>query len=307
MRKGSSALPSHAPKVSIGMPVYNGEPFLREALDSLLAQTFTDFELIISDNASTDKTELICKEYASGDGRIHYVRQSENKGAVVNFQIVLTAAIGRYFMWAASDDRWQANWLEILLPIAEQNDCLAFGWVNQINENGVPLKHQATNRKLSFRGSRFFRRISYAFDPPKLGKANLIYGLARREVFSASALAECSKIGLQGDMAYVHHMLNYVEAISCSTTFIEKRIWSSSEAPTVISQLKKLIKPKFLLAATRWTAQFVLLFHSSWHHTRIYFANTTLFEMLIYSFGVPLFAIRCLLKPAPYDYWESTF
>jgi len=71
------------------MPVYNGEKYIREALDSLLAQTFTDFELIISDNASTDGTQVICEEYAARDPRIRYVRQRENRGAVANFRFVL--------------------------------------------------------------------------------------------------------------------------------------------------------------------------------------------------------------------------
>ena len=69
------------PLVSIGMPVYNGEKYIREALDSLLAQTFTDFELIISDNASTDATEIICREYAAHYPQIRYVRQRVNRGA----------------------------------------------------------------------------------------------------------------------------------------------------------------------------------------------------------------------------------
>ena len=71
----------NTPKVSIGMPVYNGAPFIREAIESLLSQTFTDFELVISDNASTDRTEAICREYAEKNQRIRYVRQSENRGA----------------------------------------------------------------------------------------------------------------------------------------------------------------------------------------------------------------------------------
>lgn len=84
------------PRVSIGMPVYNGDPFIRGALDSLLAQTFTDFELIISDNASTDRTEAICREYAARDIRIRYVRQTENRGAKANFEFVLDKAVGLY-------------------------------------------------------------------------------------------------------------------------------------------------------------------------------------------------------------------
>ncbi|WNC86000.1 glycosyltransferase family 2 protein [Thermosynechococcus sp. QKsg1] len=94
---------SYEHNLSIGMPVYNGAKFIREALDSLLAQTFTDFELIISDNASTDETEAICREYAAKDKRIRYVRQAQNLGAAANFKYVLDEARGEYFMWAAAD------------------------------------------------------------------------------------------------------------------------------------------------------------------------------------------------------------
>jgi len=107
----ASPVTSKVPQVSIGMPVYNGAKFIREALDSLLAQTFTDFELIISDNASTDETEAICQEYAAKDARIRYVRQAKNLGAVANFKFVLDEAVGEYFMWAAHDDKWSKAYL----------------------------------------------------------------------------------------------------------------------------------------------------------------------------------------------------
>lgn len=110
-----------SPQVSIGMPVYNGGPFLREALDSLLAQTFTDFELIISDNASTDSTKTICCEYAAKDARICYVRQPKNQGATANFQFVLDKSIGEYFMWAASDDIRSETYLELNIKFLREN------------------------------------------------------------------------------------------------------------------------------------------------------------------------------------------
>lgn len=97
--------------VSIGMPVYNGEEYIRDALDALLCQTFTDFELIISDNASSDRTEAICREYAQRDARIIYFRQKENLGAAANFQFVLDRARAALFMWAAYDDEWAKNYL----------------------------------------------------------------------------------------------------------------------------------------------------------------------------------------------------
>lgn len=97
--------------VSIGMPVYNGEEYIRDAIDALLHQTFADFELIISDNASSDQTESICREYAQRDARIVYCRQKENHGAAANFQFVLDRAQADLFMWAAYDDEWAKNYL----------------------------------------------------------------------------------------------------------------------------------------------------------------------------------------------------
>ena len=95
---------SSTPLLSIGLFVYNGEPFIRRALDSLLAQTFRDFELIISDNASTDRTAQICLEYAGRDPRIRFFRAQKNMGAGWNCRRVYFLATGKYFKWAACDD-----------------------------------------------------------------------------------------------------------------------------------------------------------------------------------------------------------
>ena len=112
------------PLVSIGMPVYNGEIFIRDALDSLLAQTFANFELIISDNASTDGTEAICREYASKDCRIYYIRQEINIGPSANFQFVLNLANCEYFMWAAADDvRAETYLAEVLAVFDDDKEC----------------------------------------------------------------------------------------------------------------------------------------------------------------------------------------
>jgi glycosyltransferase involved in cell wall biosynthesis len=112
----------HIPRVSIGMPVYNGAAYIRDALDSLLQQTFTDFELIISDNGSTDATQVICNEYVRCDPRVRYVRQDENQGAMANFKFVLDSAQAKLFMWAAYDDLWASNYLmESISLISDQN------------------------------------------------------------------------------------------------------------------------------------------------------------------------------------------
>jgi hypothetical protein len=105
----------HPPQVSIGLPVYNGENFVAEAIESVLAQTFTDWELIISDNASTDRTEAICRGYAERDERILYVRVEENQGVAWNFNRVFELARGQYFKWAAHDDLNAPTQLERLV------------------------------------------------------------------------------------------------------------------------------------------------------------------------------------------------
>lgn len=116
------------PKVSIGMPVYNGEKYIKEAIDSLLAQTFTDFELIISDNCSEDGTEAICQHYVDKDSRVSYIRQNRNIGASENFEFVLQKSVGEFFMWAAYDDRWSTSFIDKLTrALIENNDAgLAF-------------------------------------------------------------------------------------------------------------------------------------------------------------------------------------
>lgn len=97
--------------VSIGLCVRNGHDYLRGALDSLLAQTYKNFELVISDNASTDGTQAICEEYAKKDSRIRYVRQKENIGSYGNYDFVRKQARGDYFMWAACDDFWDPRFI----------------------------------------------------------------------------------------------------------------------------------------------------------------------------------------------------
>jgi glycosyltransferase involved in cell wall biosynthesis len=121
--------PGFTPLVSIGLPVRNGERFLAQALDSLLGQTLQDFELIISDNASTDGTADICLDYAARDARIRYVRQPSNIGAPRNWNFVALEARGRYFKWASSDDFCDPRMLEKCVAVlnADPSVVLCYG------------------------------------------------------------------------------------------------------------------------------------------------------------------------------------
>ena len=110
-----------APSLSIGLPVYNGEQYLRQAMDALLAQTYTDFELIVSDNASTDTTEEICREYVRRDPRVRHIRQKTNVGAVPNHNLLIDEARGTYFKWASHDDLYAPELLEKCIRELEQH------------------------------------------------------------------------------------------------------------------------------------------------------------------------------------------
>ena len=107
------------PRLSIGLPVYNGEACLQEALDSILGQSFEDFELLLSDNASTDRTREICEACVASDPRVRYVRHEQNLGAAGNFNFVVHEAKGEYFKWASHDDRMHPTLLERSIAVLD--------------------------------------------------------------------------------------------------------------------------------------------------------------------------------------------
>lgn len=141
-----------APQVSIGLPVYNGHAYIHETLDSLLIQTYTDFELIISDNASTDDTGAICLDFAARDARIRYVRQTDNCGGQANFQFVLDLAVGEFFMWSAADDIHSPNWVEVLVKSLGDNPhaVMAFGQIKYIDSHSNLIRSNPCFKGFSY-------------------------------------------------------------------------------------------------------------------------------------------------------------
>lgn len=135
------------PRVSIGIPVYNGELYLEEAIESIVAQTFEDFELIISDNASTDRTEEICQAYAAKDRRIRYYRNEKNLGPARNYNRVFELAKGEYFKWAAHDDLLAPEYLERCVEVLDRNPelVLCYSRVIFIDEQQKELRKSLSN------------------------------------------------------------------------------------------------------------------------------------------------------------------
>jgi len=129
-----------SPLVSIGLPVYNGERYLQLALESLLSQTFTDLELVISDNASTDSTWELCTAIERLDQRVRIHRQPRNIGAPANWNFTAQQARGRYFKWASASDLCAPHMLaNCVAAMADETVVLAFGRTCFIDEDGSEL------------------------------------------------------------------------------------------------------------------------------------------------------------------------
>ncbi|MGD0660071.1 MAG: glycosyltransferase [Syntrophorhabdales bacterium] len=173
-------------RVSVGLPVYNGERYLNEALDSILRQTFEDFELIISDNASSDRTEEICKEYARNDKRIRYSRSSENLGVAWNFNRVAGLSTSEYFRWATADDLSAPDHIQTCVEVLdrEQDAVLCYPKTVLIDENGEFIRYYEDNLDLRSPSPR--ERLHQYLT--KVGLCNIHYGLMRSAALKSTRL-----------------------------------------------------------------------------------------------------------------------
>lgn len=176
---GARANNERIPKISVGMPVYNGERFVAESIESVLSQTEGDFELIIADNASTDGTESICKDFAVRDERIRYVRNTSNIGAAGNYNLLLDLARGEFFRWSNADDLLAPTLHERCLSAlrAHPEAVLAYGKTVLIDDAGKTIEPYEDGLDINDpRPSDRLRRYS-----SQVGMTNAIYGLMRTD------------------------------------------------------------------------------------------------------------------------------
>ncbi len=183
-----------APRVSIGLPVYNGERYLAEALDSILDQTFRDFELIVSDNASTDRTEEIARAYAQRDPRIRYVRNRINLGATRNFNRVFALASAEYFKWVAVDDLCAPTYLARCVELLDRvpDAALAYAGARWIDERGDP--HAVVERVAQHTdwptepADRFYRLVDDFVTDRGISGPIYLYGVMRSNLLRRTGL-----------------------------------------------------------------------------------------------------------------------
>jgi glycosyltransferase involved in cell wall biosynthesis len=199
--------PERRPRVSVGLPVYNGEKYLGQAIESILAQTFQDIELIIYDNASTDGTEEISREYMARDTRIRYVRNSENIGAAMNFNRVFHHSSGEYFKWAAHDDLHKPDFLRKCVQALDRDPTVLLAYTRAVTiygNEGVTREWGAGQDLGSHvPHERFLEALAPLKDPMPLPIFGVIRanGLGKTRLFGrfpASDLALLAELALHG-------------------------------------------------------------------------------------------------------------
>lgn len=170
------------PKVSIGLPVYNGEEYLRKTLDCLLEQTFLDIEIIVSDDNSSDQTKDICLEYCEQDNRVRYFKQDKNFGMPVkNFRFVLDNAVGEYFMFASHDDSWDERYIEELVSVLDNDSNCSLAFSNYKIKNLKGVEEILIDVSSSVSESKYIRYMTRLID----SQPALIFGLFRREIINS--------------------------------------------------------------------------------------------------------------------------
>ena len=227
------------PLVSVGIPVYNGERLITQALQALLAQTYDHLELVISDNGSTDRTGEICREYAAKDARVKYFPNPVNVGIYANYRRVVALATGEYFMWAAVDDLKPSTVVQecVCALLNNHRAVMAHGTVLIRTAAGAdiieyPNAVNAADANAAARIRKFTRGLQHN---------GMLYGLYRREALTHAILGNhlgqdyllCLQMCLLGEIEYVKTPM-----IICRE---RKAIASSSpmyrEAPVTLSHL----------------------------------------------------------------------
>lgn len=229
-----------APAVSIGVPVYNGERYLEGCLRNLLDQTFKDFEIVISDNASKDGTAGICRRLAGEDSRVKYHREEANRGATWNFNRVLELSRGRYFKWAAYDDLIAPDYLETCIRSLEENpgDIIGYGITVIIDAEGAEKESLPDTMRLTQgRASERFREYLY-----KVGLTNAIYGVMRVEVLRSTPCHQAypgSDVVLLSELA----LRGRIREIPATRFFRRIHAQASATANPSLSQLAAWFNP----------------------------------------------------------------
>lgn len=241
-------------RVSIGVPVYNGEPYVGPMIQSLLRQTMGDFVITICDNASTDRTGEICREFASRDPRVRYHRNDTNIGATPNFNRVQDIAhtLGQYFKWAPADDLYEPTYLEKCVAAldADPGVVVAFPRTRLIDGEGRSIEIDPDPPRLSTMSNRVTTRFAAALDEvwcfPELGvhRPQVLRQCVQQSYYGSDKVM-LAELCLRGRFCRVDDKLflkRWHDDSSMSETQDSKKrsMWAMglTKAPLIPSQLK---------------------------------------------------------------------
>lgn len=252
--------------VSIGLPVYNGDRYLEQAIDSALAQTYEDFDLVISDNASTDHTREICEAFAKRDSRIRYYRNAENMGPIWNFNRVAELRSGRYFKWLNHDDAWAPTLLEhtvAVLDEAPSTVVLCYPKTVFIDEHGATIEFY--DDRLDLRASSAHERLGGLVR--NLRRCNALFGLMRSDAlgrtrpmgaFVSSDKVLLAELSLLGQFWEVDELLFLRRLHPAGSTFANKNFLERARWCGPANHDLRVVYPRWrLLAEHLWAIQHV--------------------------------------------------
>ncbi len=224
--------------VSIGIPTYNQGRYIGKAIESIINQSFEEIEIIISNNSSNDNTDNICREYAAKDRRINYYLQDKNIGPIRNFDFVLSKATGDYFFWAASDDFFSNNWIEMLLPNFGADTILSVGKIVNIAEDNKVIREWDTKDYLDT--NRVIRSLKYYLSNSMEG--NYVHGIFRTEYLRmAGGMKRYGWAWPITDRMLIYHVIQDGKIKTSNKAILYKRIERSSAIKFPKSVLKPLI------------------------------------------------------------------
>lgn len=239
------------PKVSIGLLVYNGERYLAETIDSILGQTYKDFELIISDNCSTDGTREICRRYAERDSRVRFFPSEVNRGAAWNFRRVFELARGPYFRWAPADDLFAPESVAACVEVLDANPDAVLCYPKTVLIDGAGAVIKPYDDNLDLRSDSPVERFFMATH--QIGLVNVMYGLMRREKVGRTGLI---KHYPGADIIFLIELTLYGKFIEINRPLFFRRMHeqASSSMKSDLPQLQAYLDPsrKGRFVAHRW-------------------------------------------------------
>lgn len=168
-------------KITLGMPVLNGEEHIHYALDSIFQQSFKNFNMIIYDNASTDKTLSICEKYKKKYNKIKIYKQKKRVSSIHNWMSILKKTNSKYFLFCAHDDFYKGKKYLTNLVNKISKNTIPFGSVQIIDNKNNFIKHLTNDRIYNYQGYRIYKRLKFFFTPSIFGKNNIIYGIHERQ------------------------------------------------------------------------------------------------------------------------------